>query len=128
MIPTITLWQPHASLIFSGHKRYETRSWPCPKKYIGQRIAIHAGANQTDMNELFRACKGTRKRNWYDYQDLAHFIEPFGDGGLENPDKYGDFSFGRFAWKLTDAELFKEPIPAKGAQGFWNWEQPENAK
>lgn len=37
----ITIWQPWASLIACGAKRYETRSWPT--KYRGP-IAIHAAA------------------------------------------------------------------------------------
>ena len=40
----LTIWQPWASLITSGIKKYETRSWPT--KYRGP-IAIHA-AKQTD--------------------------------------------------------------------------------
>lgn len=27
-----------------------------------------------------------------------------------------------WAWPVDDAQPFKEPIPAKGAQGFWKWE------
>lgn len=39
----ITLHQPWASLIASGIKSVETRSWPAPARLVGQRIAIHAG-------------------------------------------------------------------------------------
>lgn len=42
MMPAITLHQPYASLIAVGAKRFETRSFPPPRKHIGQRIAIHA--------------------------------------------------------------------------------------
>jgi len=38
----LTLWQPWASLIASGAKTIETRSWRPPEKVIGTRIAIHA--------------------------------------------------------------------------------------
>lgn len=38
----ISLWQPWASLIACGAKRYETRSWAPPRELIGQSIAIHA--------------------------------------------------------------------------------------
>jgi hypothetical protein len=31
----------------------------------------------------------------------------------------GDFSNGRYAWKLSDPEMFKEPIPARGFQRIW---------
>lgn len=35
---------------------------------------------------------------------------------------YGDFTPGRWAWLTRDAVLFPEPIPAKGKQGWWEWE------
>ena len=43
----ITLWQPFATLISEGRKRYETRSWAPPAHLIGERIAIHAGAKRS---------------------------------------------------------------------------------
>ena len=39
----ITLHQPWATLITLGVKNVETRSWPTPKRLLGQVIAIHAG-------------------------------------------------------------------------------------
>lgn len=35
----ITLHQPWASLLAYGVKKYETRSWPCPEKFLLQRMA-----------------------------------------------------------------------------------------
>jgi hypothetical protein len=37
----LTLWQPWASLIVMGHKRFETRSWK-RDSLIGERISINA--------------------------------------------------------------------------------------
>ena len=37
-------------------------------------------------------------------------------------DGTGDFSAGRWAWRLTDVQRLPEPVPATGRQGFWNWE------
>ena len=36
----ISIWQPFASLIVSGSKVFETRTWPAPKSVIGQTIGI----------------------------------------------------------------------------------------
>ena len=36
----LSIWQPWASLISSGQKKIETRSWPAPYSIRGQRIAI----------------------------------------------------------------------------------------
>lgn len=43
----ITDKQPWASLIVEGIKDVENRTWPCPKKYIGKRVLIHAGISKT---------------------------------------------------------------------------------
>ena len=36
----LSIWQPWASLIISGEKKIETRSWPAPYSIRGTRIAI----------------------------------------------------------------------------------------
>ena len=43
-------------------------------------------------------------------------------GGIIEADPYGDFSVGRWLWFLEDIERVDPPIPAKGRQGFWEWE------
>lgn len=35
---------------------------------------------------------------------------------------YGDFTPGRWVWMLKNPKMFETPVPAKGRQGFWNWE------
>lgn len=37
--------------------------------------------------------------------------------------RFGDYTPGRYAWELANVRLI-EPIPAKGRQGLWNWQQP----
>lgn len=34
----------------------------------------------------------------------------------------GDYTLGRYAWKLANVQKLPEPIPVKGRQGLWNWE------
>ena len=41
LIPAITILQPWATLILRGYKTYETRTWKPPRKFLGQRIALH---------------------------------------------------------------------------------------
>jgi hypothetical protein len=36
---------------------------------------------------------------------------------------FGDFKPGRFAWVLEDVVRLPEPIPARGHQGLWEWDQ-----
>lgn len=51
-IPTLTVWQPWATLIAEGFKPYEFRGWPAPRSLIGKRIAIHAGARPVRKDEV----------------------------------------------------------------------------
>lgn len=51
-IPTITIWQPWATLIAEGAKRFEFRSWCPPARLWNTRIGIHAGARPTRKDEL----------------------------------------------------------------------------
>lgn len=37
-------------------------------------------------------------------------------------DPYGYFAEGRWLWFLEDVRPIEPAIPAKGAQGFWDWE------
>lgn len=41
---------------------------------------------------------------------------------------FGDYTPGRYAWIIADLRTLYIPIPAKGAQGLWNWQQPEGWK
>lgn len=36
---------------------------------------------------------------------------------------FGDFTPGRYAWEFANMKMLPEPIPAKGRQGLWNWEE-----
>ena len=139
----ITVIQPWASLLASGRKRCETRSWKT--NYRGE-ILIHAG--KVRYNYFCEVC-GLRENvaahfkaagigSDKDMQGLP-FKAIIGKAKLVNcvrideqtaqlireqhPDEYafGNFAPGRYAWVMEDAVLFDKPIPASGKQGLWNW-------
>ena len=37
----------------------------------------------------------------------------------------GDYTPGRFAWVLKNPVMFDRPIPVRGFQGWWNWENEQ---
>lgn len=37
---------------------------------------------------------------------------------------FGGYGPGRYAWELANVQMLPEPIPAKGQQGLWNVEVP----
>lgn len=134
-LPVISLWQPWASLIFTGDKKHETRAYRPPAKYIGQRIAIHAAKALPPAISLglHLVCErewggGERWRNVVPRGAIIGTVrlvqayetdEPFIN--TSQIDRIcGDWSPGRFAWLLKDIEPLAEPIPAKGKQGWWS--------
>jgi hypothetical protein len=129
-LPVITLWQPWASLIFTGDKKHETRSFRFPAKYAGRRVAIHAA--KRPIGPLTVGMSMLCCQNWGHFfkRDLplgaiigtVTLVEalPTDDAKPDVLDRIcGDWSPGRFAWRLDDVRALPKPIPAKGKQGWW---------
>jgi hypothetical protein len=38
----------------------------------------------------------------------------------------GDYTPGRFRWMLENVRELKQPIPARGALGLWEWTPPQD--
>lgn len=146
----ITILQPFATLIASGEKHFETRSWKTD--YRGP-LLIHAG-------------KGTQYMSLCDDEPFYSVLEKYGynknnlplgkiiakvnlkncsqittPGILDikvvlknkckteitgNELEFGDYRSGRYAWKLEDVEILKDPIPIKGQQRLWNYDFKED--
>ena len=143
----ISLWQPYASLIAAGVKTIETRGWAPPRGLVGERIAIHAAkAIETsdvrgrERHRLIAAAlddpewDGNVPRGAVvctavlDHTALVTGLERdgqvvAGNGHLVPVDEWGDFSPGRWLWFLRGVEPMDPPAPARGRQGFWNWER-----
>ncbi len=140
----LTVIQPWATLLASGKKRCETRSWKT--NYRGE-ILIHAGGMKhnyfSDVCQHDRI-RASRFRDAGIGSDEDMRALPFkaiiGKAKLVNcvlidrlteelileqhPEEFvfGNFAPGRYAWVMEDAVLFNRPIPASGKQGLWNWE------
>lgn len=149
----LTIIQPWATLIASGHKMNETRSWKT--NYRGE-VLIHAGKNPKDYTSgcyiddpdgrHFQEA-GITPNNFEDLPrgsiigkativNCIHINKEFRDHlKRSNPAEYafGDYRIGRYAWVFENPVLFEKPIPARGRQGLWNWDrelkkQQERAK
>lgn len=129
---TLTILQPSTGLILLGEKRVETRGWYTS---VRGRVAIHAGLSKAYLKDwpqkgLHWACNtfgcilGTVKI--VDCVLLSRIAE---HGYIllatEQERRLGDWSHGRYGFILSDPILFPEPVPAKGKQGWWNWEPCE---
>lgn len=137
-IPAISLWQPWASLIALGLKRYEFRGWVPPKKFLFRTVAIHAAKKVEPKKMLIKLLddyKGTAAvpvieaamRN-----DLPHgavlctatIDAVLRANGLVEPLTGKMLIGGGFAWRIDEVKAYPQPLPAKGAQGFWWWTEP----
>lgn len=139
----ITLWQPYATLMVLGLKQNETRSWPTD--YRGP-LGIHAAAGEPAyVRKLVADCEVFRRvfaEHGLSFKDLPrgkilgsvnvdgmmrteNWVYKHADSFLERtPDEwyFGDYDVGRWAWLTSNPVKLAEPIPAKGKQGFWNYD------
>jgi hypothetical protein len=140
----ITLWQPYASLV-GVLKFNETRSWGT--RYRGP-LAIHAAARapfmpwvqgssvheeematltgalrELGVSSIFELPRGAvvSKCRLVDCIEITY--KNFDAVVPKAPDRhYGDYRVGRFIWVLRDIVRLPRPVPARGKQGFWEWD------
>lgn len=53
------------------------------------------------------------------HPDFYRYIVP-----TEREMLFGEWVPGRYAWEFENIKILSNPIPVKGAQGLWNWNQP----
>lgn len=121
-----TVYQPYAYAIVAGLKQYETR----PRRTnIRGRVAVHAGKGKPSFVSMaavlipkegtvlhYGAVLGTVEI--VDCRPVEEIIPTL----TERERLLGDYSPGRWAWVLKNPVMFDTPIPARGKQGWWNWE------
>lgn len=133
----ISLWQPYASLMQTGAKRIETRSWET--KYRGKLLICSAkgGITKRELRYLlsipsFKAGLFSQYGTEVEIKDL-----PFGMAlcvvdligirpthkfniDISDPEfSFGDYSRRRFAWITKNQRLIK-PFPVTGRQRLFN--------
>jgi hypothetical protein len=122
---------------------------------IGERIGVHASARPVkpaEIEDLLARLGSTRDKTGLVEDKARELLErvrkafkyrllPLGCmlgtavigkprnagtifAGLPHDSDRGDFNW---AWPLTELQPFNAPIPARGAQGFWNWRDSEAA-
>jgi len=138
--PSITLWQPWASLIFvpnpDWRKDHETRGFPIPESKVGEWVAIHSAARSVRPAELGPGLRKVLERQWGTSYEvgLTHRrvlgLVKFGPSRLtqhSTPKSYADEVAGnwtpnRWAWPILERVPLDEPVPAQGRQGWWRVE------
>jgi len=118
----LSLTQPWATLVVTGRKQFETRSWSTGTR---ERIAIHASKGMPGW------AKDAAREFGLDHEALPRgaiigfvtivrcsAVESVRDTLSEYELAYGDYSDGRYAW-LLDAPEQIQPVPMSGALGLW---------
>ena len=149
-VPVIGLWQPYASLVALGAKPLETRHFAPPKRLLGKRVAIQATLRRPTKAEvrygLPYQIAATLGHDWQYHVPYGavvctavltagHVVRDYFEdefGGVVTlrgwrsesfrDDGFGDYSIGRWCWKLEDVHRLVHPIPLKGRQEIgWKW-------
>jgi activating signal cointegrator 1 len=126
-VRALSLTQPWATAIAVGIKQWETRSWPTA---VRGEIAIHAAKGFPGWAKEFAAeeqAAGRLPQGQLPLGSIVCLAELVECRQTETVDKeigeiersYGDYSEGRFAFKLTNVRPLTEPVLWRGALGFW---------
>lgn len=109
----LTIRQPWAGAIAHQTKRVENRSWKLPAKHHGARILIHAGAKPDKWAIVYGPHLDV-------YSAVVAVATITGCHWSEDGTCCGPWGFDRaYHWTLGDVLALPEPVPAKGALGFW---------
>ena len=126
----LTIKEPWATLIISGYKKYEFRSWKT--NYRG-KILIHAGKTlEKDVEKRFE--EYNLKYNMGYIIREAELVDCIlVDEKLEqeliklNKTVYGRSRHVRnYAWKLENIKKYEKPIHINGKLGLWHYNEENN--
>lgn len=149
----LTLTQPYATLVAMGLKQYETRSWLTNHR---GPLAIHAAAGfggvggRRAFEEICLGLPGFFRAQLDQLLGVGGakvWMLPLGEviavtwledcvtAERADPDEderaVGDFTPGRWAWRLRQPIVLSRPIEAHGWQRLWNLDDaliPENVR
>ena len=124
-IRALTVRQPWAALIASGDKRWETR--PMRTHYRGL-LVIHAGAAWTSSQRMVLGSLPSAPPEPLVFGACLAVVEVTGCVEI-TPEVYashiaaergaGDWTPGRFAWRLEGVRRLESPIACRGQLGLW---------
>lgn len=123
----LTIRQPWAWAILHAGKHVENRSWRPPSWLVGKRIALHAAKGLSRI-EYEAARDGI---DWANPTVLVPSFHDLARGAIvgtavlarviDHDDEYKSCRWytGEVGMALADRRALREPIPWKGALGFW---------
>lgn len=131
----LTLHQPWATLIAIGAKHIETRSWST--SYRGP-LAIHASTNRQYLRYAAAMAQWAGLLWWrfpkpeelplgavVAIAELVDCVRMTEENIRQIPAdelRFGHFAPGRYMWVLNNVRPLDNPVPARGRQGLWEWD------
>jgi hypothetical protein len=147
-VKALSLYQPWASLVALGAKRFETRSWRtsyrgpllvcasktfpgdardlCGEWPFHERLLPHyADGRRVTVEALPRGCALAVAELVRCLPTEAAVSEwsVCEDGAAERyaeEIEFGDYTPGRWAWELRNVRRLAGPVPCRGAMGLWD--------
>ncbi|WP_211293112.1 ASCH domain-containing protein [Brunnivagina elsteri] len=126
----ISLWQPWASLIPLGLKKFETRSWKT--SYRGKLLICSTANNPKHYQEYLKIKDKLQLPAWdevnfphgraialCDLVDCTEMTPEFIEQQSQTEINSGDWQVGRYAWKLENIQPITEQFAVKGKQGLF---------
>lgn len=114
----LTVYQPWASLIISGFKPYEFRSWNYVERGLGrltgQLIAWRSEPHRLPLSSMLGTVVLGAPRLG---EEIA--VE-FGATKVNDSTRDDEAQFG---WPMIDPQPLEPIVPMRGRQTFWNWRQ-----
>lgn len=107
----LTIKNPHAYNILYSGKDVESRTWKLPLNYQGVWIALHAAKTYDKSWPIVTIPK--------DYYGAIIGFVKFSDC-VENSDSKWAIP-GQYHWLISETTTLSNPIPCKGALGFWRY-------
>ena len=136
IFPVITIRQPWAALIVSGHKDIENRDWRLPDKYRNCTVLVHASSKpnfssiQADRELIARGHKnlaGTFPLLFRGADLTGHIVGAVRFNGCElaclNPTSPWCDVDSQFWWMIGKT-MALPPVPAIGKLKFWQFDYP----
>ena len=135
----LSLLQPWATLVVTGVKKYEVRSWQT--KHRGA-LLIHASAKKPSRRERLFFEQADYFRDYIDSMNHLPYGAIIGPVNLVDIHETGwllqhmeahrfhnwsrelafdDYSPGRYAWQLSEAKGLEYVLPLKGTLGLWEY-------
>jgi hypothetical protein len=137
----ISLHQPHATFVSLGLKPFETRHWATDNRgplliHAAKRMMrdcdyelwfrVYAALSKTEAGRALITLQPFRQPPPYGaFVCVVGLADCRPADSLSPEDRklsngLGDFSAGRFAWRLHDVRRLKTQWTARGRQSFWN--------